>query len=99
MSQFPWKVTKENLIQFFERPYLFLASYRIFRGAYYGQGFQICEMNVESSPGFQDRFNQLPLEIVRTLGVCKDCSQKCICLYELVFIRLFSICYDIYIFP
>ena len=63
MSQFPWEVTKENLIQFFEGLYLFLALYRLYRGAYYGQGFQVCEKNVELSPKFQDRFYQLLLEI------------------------------------
>ena len=30
---------------------------------YYGQGFQVCEKNVELSLEFHDRFNQLPLEI------------------------------------
>ena len=62
MSQFPWEVTKGNLIQFFEGPYLFSALYRLYRGAYYGQGFQVCEKNVELSPKFQNRFDLLPLE-------------------------------------
>jgi hypothetical protein len=41
MSSFPWEVTKDNLNKFFEGPHLFLALYRVYRGAYYGQGFQL----------------------------------------------------------
>ena len=89
MSQFPWEVTRENLIQFFKGPYLFSALYRLFRGAYYGQGFQVCEKNVELSSRFQDRFNQLPLEIKAQI-LFKNWEQGK--LYKTIFIRKEELC-------
>ena len=57
MSQFLWEVTNENLKGFFEGPYLFSALYRVYRGAYFGQGFQLDRKLPEQiHKEFYDRF-------------------------------------------
>ena len=59
MSQFPWEVTNENLKGFFEGPYLFSALYRVYRGAYFGQGFQLDRKLPEQiHKEFYDKFAQ-----------------------------------------
>ena len=63
--------------------------YRLYRVAYYGQGFQVCEKNVESSPEFQDRFNQLPLEIKAQI-LFKVWKQGK--LYKSIFIKKGEVC-------
>ena len=64
MSQFPWEVTNKNLKGFFEGPYLFSALYRVYQGAYFGQGFQLDRKLLEQiHKEFYDRFAQLPLDL------------------------------------
>jgi hypothetical protein len=67
MSSFPWEVTKENLNNFFEGPHLFAALYRVYRGAYYGQGFQLSGTSLKIDNGFQKCFDQLPIELKRLI--------------------------------
>jgi hypothetical protein len=67
MSSFPWEVNQENLYNFFEGPHLFSALYRVYRGAYYGQGFQLIGSPLKTSIPFQERFDQLPIELKRTI--------------------------------
>ena len=64
MSQFPWEVTNKNLKGFFEGPYLFSALYRVYRGAYFGQGFQLDgKLPEQIHKEFYDRFAQLLLDL------------------------------------
>jgi hypothetical protein len=63
MSSFPWEVTKENLNNFFEGPHLFSTLYRVYRGAYYGQGFQFTGTPLKVSISFQESFDQLPIDL------------------------------------
>jgi hypothetical protein len=67
MSSFPWEVTKDNLNKFFEGPHLFLALYRVYRGAYYGQGFQLSGSSLRINHEFQESFDQLPIELKRLI--------------------------------
>jgi hypothetical protein len=67
MSSFPWEVTKENLNNFFEGPHLFAALYRVYRCAYYGQGFQLSGTSLKIENGFQKCFDQLPIELKRLI--------------------------------
>lgn len=60
---FPWEITKESLSDFFKGPYLFSALYRVYRGAYYGQGFQFYGAHPKIDKLFRERFDKLPLEI------------------------------------
>jgi hypothetical protein len=67
MSSFPWEVTKENLNNFFRGSHLFSALYRVYRGAYYGQGFQLNGSPLKVSISFQESFDQLPIELKRSI--------------------------------
>jgi hypothetical protein len=67
MSSFPWEVTKDNLNNFFEGPYLFSALYRVYRGAYFGQGFQLSGSSLKINHKFQKSFDQLPIELKRLI--------------------------------
>jgi hypothetical protein len=67
MSSFPWEVTKDNLNKFFEGPHLFSALYRVYRGAYYGQGFQLSGSSLRINDEFQESFDQLPIELKRLI--------------------------------
>jgi hypothetical protein len=67
MSSFPWEVTKDNLNDFFEGPHLFSALYRIYRGAYYSQGFQLSGSSLKIDNRFQKCFDQLPIELKRLI--------------------------------
>lgn len=60
---FPWEITEECLSTFFEGPYLFSALYRVYRGAYYGQGFQFYGGHPKIDTEFKVKFEQLPIEI------------------------------------
>jgi hypothetical protein len=42
---------------------LFSAIYRVYKGAYFGQGFQLCGRKVEKEDNFQELIDKLPLEI------------------------------------
>jgi hypothetical protein len=48
MYEFLWEVSQETLNHFFGRPHLFAALYRVYRGAYYRQGFQFCGIYPEN---------------------------------------------------
>ena len=63
MSIFPWEISKGALSDFFSGPYLFSALYRVYRGAYYGQGFQFYGAHPKIDETFKEKFVQLPLEI------------------------------------
>ena len=63
MSTFPWEITKEVLSDFFSGPYLFSALYRVYKGAYYGQGFQFYGAHPKIDKTFKEKFERLPLEI------------------------------------
>jgi hypothetical protein len=67
MSNFPWEVTKEILSNFFEGPHLFSALYRVYRGAYYGEGFQLSGSPLKINKEFQQSFDQLPIELRRLI--------------------------------
>ncbi len=63
MSMYPWEVSKDTINSFFSGPYLFAALYRIYRGAYYGQGFQFCGTLPKIDNKFKANFDQLPLDV------------------------------------
>lgn len=67
MSSFPWEVTEDNVNSVFEGPHLFAALYRVYRGAYYGSGFQMSGSPLELGPEFQTNFDQLPIELKRLI--------------------------------
>lgn len=60
---FPWEVNKERITQFYKGPYLFSALYRAYKGAYFGQGFQLTGSLPNISKDFQVLFDRLPLEV------------------------------------
>jgi hypothetical protein len=60
---FPWEIDSVKFNQFFKGPYLFSAIYRVYRGAYFGHGFQLCGHVPEKGDNFQELFDKLPLEI------------------------------------
>lgn len=60
---FPWEVNSERVNQFFTGPYLFSALYRVFKGAYFGHGFQLSGKLPTTIENFQNLFDALPLEI------------------------------------
>jgi hypothetical protein len=63
MSSFPWEVNQENLYNFFEGPHLFSALYRVYRGAYYGQGFQLIGSPLKTSIPFQKGLTNYQLNL------------------------------------
>ena len=67
MSIFPWEVNQENVNLFFEDSYLFAALYRVYRGVYFGQGFQICGSHSRFYLNLQSKFDQLPIDIKRII--------------------------------
>lgn len=67
MSTFPWEVNEENLDLFYSGPHLFGALYRVYRGAYFGQGFQFCEIFPKVDKQFRKNFDRLPLDIKRLI--------------------------------
>jgi hypothetical protein len=67
MYDFPWEVNQETLTYFFGGPHLFAALYRVYRGAYYGQGFQFCGNYPKHLKELLSRLNQLPLEVRRII--------------------------------
>jgi hypothetical protein len=68
MDSFPWEVNQENLTNFFGGPHLFAALYRVYRGAYYGQGFQFCGNYPKNLlKEILDGLNRLPLEVRRII--------------------------------
>ena len=67
MSDFPWEVNSKNFNKFFEGPYLFAALYKVYRGAYYGQGFQFNNISPIITIKFIQKFESLPIEIKRTI--------------------------------
>ena len=67
MSSFPWEVIKDNLNKFFEAPHLFSALYRVHRGAYYKQGYQLSGSYSRLGSKFQEKFDQLPIELKRLI--------------------------------
>lgn len=67
MYPFPWEVQQKDINQFFEGPFLFAALYRVYRGAYFGQGFQICGTHFKFDSNLQNKFDQLPIDIKRII--------------------------------
>jgi hypothetical protein len=67
MHDFPWEINHENLSQFFGGPHLFAALYRVYRGAYYGQGFQFCGNYPNNLKEILPSFDLLPLEVRRII--------------------------------
>jgi hypothetical protein len=67
MYDFPWEVNQETLTYFFGGPHLFAALYRVYRGAYYGQGFQFCGNYPKHFKELLSHLNQLPLEVRRII--------------------------------
>jgi hypothetical protein len=67
MNDFPWEVNQETLTYFFGGPHLFAALYRVYRGAYYGQGFQICGNYPKNLKDIFYHLNLLPLEVRRII--------------------------------
>jgi hypothetical protein len=60
---FPWKIDSTQINKFFEGPYLFSAIYRVYKGAYFGQGFQLCSHVLEKEDNFQKLFDKLVVHI------------------------------------
>jgi hypothetical protein len=60
---FPWEIDSTRFKNFFEGPYLFSAIYRVYKGAYFGQGFQLCGHVLDKEDNFQTLFDKLPLDI------------------------------------
>ena len=67
MSVYPWEVNEGNLNNFFKGPHLFAALYRVYRGAYFGQGFQFVDTPSVWDRGIHNHFDKLPLEIKRLI--------------------------------
>jgi len=60
---FPWEIDSVQFNNFFEGPYLFSAIYRVYKGAYFGQRFQLCGPVLRKEDHFQKLFDKFPLEI------------------------------------
>ena len=67
MYDFLWEVNQENLNYIFGGPHLFVALYRVYRGAYHGQGFQICGNYPKHLKELLSCLNQLLLEVRRII--------------------------------
>jgi hypothetical protein len=67
MYPFPWEVQQKDINQFFEGPFLFAALYRVYRGAYFGQGFKFCGTHFKFDSNLQNKFDQLPIDIKRII--------------------------------
>ena len=64
---FPWEVDPILINKFYSGPYLFAALYKVYRGAYYGRGFQFCGTPLHIPGTFQSSFDNLPLDIKRII--------------------------------
>lgn len=62
---FPWEVDSKIINEFYIGPYLFSALYRVYKGAYEGQGFNFYGKPIKLSPNFQTFFNALPIDVKR----------------------------------
>jgi hypothetical protein len=62
-TMFSWKIDSTQINKKFEEPYLFSAKYRVYKGAYFYQGFQLCGHVLEKKDNFQKLFDKLPLDI------------------------------------
>ena len=60
---FPWEVDFTTINKLYIGIYLFTALYRVYRGAYYGQGFNFCGKPVQLPSKFQTNFDKLPMDI------------------------------------
>jgi hypothetical protein len=60
---FLWEIDSTQFNKFFEGPYLFSAIYRVYKGAYFGQGFQLYGHVLEKEDDFQKLYDKLPLDI------------------------------------
>jgi hypothetical protein len=67
MCDFPWEVSQETLAHVFGRPHLSEALYRVYRRAYYGQGFQFCGIYPKNLNDILLYLNLLPLEVRRII--------------------------------
>jgi len=62
---FPWEAP-EIIENYFLGPCLFLALYRLYKNAYFGQGFQLCGKYLQNKT-LKGRIDQLPLDIRRII--------------------------------
>jgi len=62
---FPWEVP-EILEDFFSRPCLFKAVYRLYKRVYLGEGFRIIR-NYPRNKDLYDQIDKLPLDIKRNI--------------------------------
>lgn len=60
---FPWEFNQGNLCDFFGGAYLFGALFRVYKSAYYGQGFQFYGAHPRVDRFFKEKFETLPLDI------------------------------------
>jgi len=62
---FPWE-TPEIVEDYFSGPCLFMALYRLYKGAYFGQGFHLSGIYLGNKE-FKNSIDQLPLDIKRII--------------------------------
>ena len=62
---FPWEVP-ELIEDYYSGPCLFMALYRLYKNAYYGQGFQLSGTYIWNKE-LKERIDQLPLDIKRII--------------------------------
>ena len=59
-TMFLWKIYSTQMNKLFKGPYLFSAIYRVYKGAYFGQGFQLYGHVLEKEDNFQRLFDKFP---------------------------------------
>jgi hypothetical protein len=62
---FPWEVP-EILEDYFSGPCFFMALYRLYKNAYFGQSFQLSGTFIQDKI-FKERIENLPLDIKRII--------------------------------
>jgi len=62
---FPWE-TPKIVEDYYSRPCLFMALYRLHRNAYFGQGFQLSGNYIQNKD-LKQNIEQLPLDIKRII--------------------------------
>lgn len=63
---FPWEAP-EIVEDYFSGSYLFLALHRLYKDAYFGQGFQLSENCTRLDTQLQNQIDKLPLDIKRII--------------------------------
>jgi hypothetical protein len=62
---FPWEIP-EIVEDYYSGPCLFMALYRLYKNAYFGQGFQLSGTHIKDKL-LKERIEQLPLDIKRII--------------------------------